>query len=305
MPNIKTKNIEGVYIPVVTPFRADQSVNLQGLSENIKLFNHTDVSGYMPLGSNGEFASLNDLEACEVVECVADSRTLNKQLFAGIGKESAREAIRMTKNMAGAGADAVFVLPPHYFPGVMTMSALESFYLEIADASPIPVIVYNAPGYAAGVAVEPALIKRLSMHENIIAMKNTSQIEEKEYISAAGENCAVLAGTFSNFWNALEQGAAGGVLSGANYLPEMYAYIYRLYKKNDKRRAKKLYDYLRDFASKTAGKYGVAGVKAVANMFSINGGVPRRPLTPVPVKQQEEMRALIEEVKNHENCNWL
>lgn len=116
MPNIKTKNIEGVYIPVVTPFRADQSVNLQGLSENIKLFNHTDVSGYMPLGSNGEFASLNDLEACEVVECVADSRTLNKQLFAGIGKESAREAIRMTKNMAGAGADAVFVLPPHYFP---------------------------------------------------------------------------------------------------------------------------------------------------------------------------------------------
>lgn len=290
--------IKGVYVPVVTPIgKEEQELDLNALRANILKLNKTDVAGYMPLGSNGEFFMLSESEQLQVIQCVADNAAENKSVFAGAGRESVTETLRFIKEAAKYEIDAVFVLTPHYFPQKMDAAALERFFNEIADDAPVPVIIYNAPPYAAGVTVTPELMGRLACHPNIIGIKNTSAISDAAYVQAVRKagDCAVLAGTFKSFWTALTEGAAGGVLSGANYLPDLYSKIYQKFTAGDMREAEELYVFLRSLTAETAGKYGVAGVKAAMDLMGFCGGVPRRPLLPVSESECAAMGELLQE----------
>ncbi|HOV88362.1 MAG TPA: dihydrodipicolinate synthase family protein, partial [Syntrophobacteraceae bacterium] len=165
MSSIKEK-LEGVFPPVMTPFVGGK-IDFRKLTANIEKMNPTRLRGYMPLGSNGEFRSLTDDEALSVVKIIAGAKDPDKTLMVGTGRESAYATIEFTKRAADLGIDFASVLTPHYYAKKMTDLALVRFFTEVADNSPVPILMYCAPGFAAGVVLSPRAVSELASHPNI------------------------------------------------------------------------------------------------------------------------------------------
>lgn len=288
--NKKCVVAEGIYVPLITPFlEGEQQLSLALLKENVKKLNTTAVSGYMPLGSNGESALLSEGEALLVAEAVAEAAAPDKQLFLGVGRESARGTIEFIREIAPLGVDAVFVLTPHFFPKQMTQQALEQYYLQVAEHSPLPVILYNAPGYAGGVFLAPETVAALSKHQNIIGIKDSSKTPAKSFLEllSPDTNFFVLAGTLEKLGDSLLEGAAGGVLSASNYIPALCCRLYTLFKNGQTEKAAALHGQMLALANETTGPFGVPGVKCAMNLRGYSCGVPRLPLQAVEPQKIE------------------
>lgn len=281
------KRVDGIFVPVVTPFDSEnQSVGTEMLEYNIERLNHTDISGYMPLGSNGESFMMTDDECCRVIAAVKKVAAKEKLIFAGTGRESEYYTIEFTKRIAQYGVDAVFVLTPHYFPKQMGQDCLRSYYEQVADRSPVPILLYQAPAYAAGVSLETATVAQLAKHPNIIGMKGTASNTAGCYMEAMDNETSfsILAGTFGAFCENVRDGAAGGVLSCANYIPHRACELYNLVKAENCQ-ADTLYQKITGLINQTTGPLGVGGVKMAMNILGYQGGVTRRPL-PYPKESQ-------------------
>jgi 4-hydroxy-2-oxoglutarate aldolase len=278
----------------MTPFFKDGEIDYEGLAFNIEKMNQTDLGGYMPLGSNGEFRSLTDGEALEVIKLIAKNRAPGKTLMAGTGRESAYATIEFTKKAAQAGAEFASVLTPYYYISKMTDEALIRFFTQVADASPIPVLLYCAPGFAGGLIISQKAVRELSSHPNIAGMKDTSKEDIAGYINAAPEaEFYVLAGSISKFYTGLASGAIGGVLSIANYLPQECCEIQKLFETGKKEEASALSELLKSVTSRATGKYSVSGVKAAMNLLGYKGGDPRVPVLPLQAAELEEVRSVL------------
>lgn len=278
---------DGVFVPVVTPFDSEkQLVNTEMLEFNIERLNYTDVSGYMPLGSNGESFMMTDDECCQVVAAVKRVSAKEKLIFAGTGRESEYHTIEFTKRIAQYGVDAVFVLTPHYFPKQMSQDCLRSYYERVADRSPVPILLYQAPPYAAGVSLETATVAQLAKHPNIIGMKGTASNNAGRYLDVIDNHTSfsILAGTFGAFCENVREGAAGGVLSCGNYIPQRACELYNLVKDGNPQ-ADILYEKIASLINRTSGPLGVGGVKMAMNILGYHGGITRRPL-PYPNENQ-------------------
>ncbi|RKL62600.1 dihydrodipicolinate synthase family protein [Thermoanaerobacteraceae bacterium SP2] len=296
MTNIIKKKLSGVFPPLVTPF-VNQQIDYGKLKENILKMNNTKLRGYMPLGSNGEFRSLTDEEALKVVDLIYKNKSKDKILMVGTGRESAWATIEFTKKVAAKGADFASVLTPHYYASKMTDEALTRFFIEVADHSPIPILIYCAPKFAAGVLISPKTISVLSQHPNIVGMKDTSNEDIKNYINAVSKDLEfyVLAGSISKFYNGLINGAIGGVLSMANYLPDLCSEIQILFNEGKLEEAEKLSTRLCNLNNKATRKYGVAGVKVAMDLLGYYGMEPRIPLMPLSKEQIEEIKYIFQE----------
>jgi 4-hydroxy-2-oxoglutarate aldolase len=288
------EKLNGIFPPVMTPFKSEK-IDYDGLECNIRRMNNTALKGYMPLGSNGEFRSLTDEESLEVIRRIAKTKSPDKTLMAGTGRESAYGTIEFTKKAADAGAEFASILSPHYYAKKMTDEALIRYFTEAADNSPIPVLMYCAPAYAAGVLISPAAVSELAKHPNIVGMKDTSKEDIAGYVKAvpAGVEFYVLAGSITKFYHGLTCGVVGGVLSMANYFPELCCELHALFLEGKKDEAEKLSARLISLNEKTTGRYGVAGVKAAMNLLGYQGGEPRIPLLPLNAPELEELRAAL------------
>lgn len=295
---IKEK-LSGVFPPCMTPFDENEEVSYAGISRNIAVYNETPVVGLMPLGSNGEFRSLDDEESLKIVELYVKERKPGKTIMAGAGRESAKTTIDFIKKVADLGVDCVSLLPPHYFAKQMTADALEKFFTVVADNSPVPVLLYNAPKFASGVLLSPELITKLAQHPKIVGMKDTSKEDISVYVNAVPQNAEfyVLAGSINKFYAGLTVGAVGGVLSLANYLPSLACELHELHLAGKTAEAEKKDVYLRELSSNAAGKYSVAGVKAAMDLLGMDGGNPRLPFPPLTTEQRAELKRVLEQEK--------
>jgi 4-hydroxy-2-oxoglutarate aldolase len=271
-------DLSGVFAPVVTPFEADE-LRLDWLSSNLERLGTTDLKGYLALGSNGEFMSLSDSEQLDILRVFLEKRG-DKIVMAGTGRESTRATIAFSCRAAEMGADYVSVLTPHYFPKLMTDRVFVSYYREVADKVPVPVLIYNAPGFASGVQISPAAVKELSRHPNIAGMKDSSSAGMSSYLEATADRAGfhVLAGSANFFYTALACGAAGGVLSLANCLPELCCRLRAEYLAGNAAQARELHLQLIRLNRAVSGRGGVAAVKAAMDLLGYRGGAPRAPL---------------------------
>jgi 4-hydroxy-2-oxoglutarate aldolase len=291
------EKLSGVFPPVMTPFFENGKIDYDGLAFNIEKMNTMTLGGYMPLGSNGEFRSLTDEESLEVLKLIARNKAPGKTLMVGTGRESAYATIEFTKRAADEGAEFASVLTPYYYVKKMNDEALIRFFTEVADASPIPVLMYCAPGFAGGVVISPKAVSELAAHPNIVGMKDTSKEDIAGYVKAVppGEEFYVLAGSISKFFYGLTHGAIGGVLSIANYLPESCCEAQSLFTAGKIAEAEKLCGRLKSLTERATGKYSVPGVKAAMNFLGYQGGMPRVPLLPLKAAELEELRAILTE----------
>jgi 4-hydroxy-2-oxoglutarate aldolase len=276
------EKLRGVFAPIVTPFK-DEEISYPDLRENILKYNATDLKGYMPLGSNGEYQGLTEAESLKVLDIVERSKAPGKTIVAGCGRESAKASVEFVKKAADSGLDMAFILTPHYFASRMSDEALLRYFFAIADESPIPVVVYNAPKFAFNIVVSPELTARLSEHPNIAALKNSSLVPNIQYLEALpkGSDFHLIAGNIKTFYPGLLDGAIGGVLSTASYLPEYCSRLHRCFESGSLEEAQKLHEFLNELSNSTVGKYGVAGVKFALDRRGFYGGIPRLPLLPL------------------------
>jgi 4-hydroxy-2-oxoglutarate aldolase len=292
MKSIKEK-LSGVFAPVVTPFK-DDKLMLDDLRYNIKKLNETELTGYLALGSNGEFRSLSDEEQFKVLEVFAEEKG-DKVVMVGTACESTAQTIDKTKQVADMGFDFASILTPSYFAKKMNDEVLTGYFTRIADSSPIPILLYNAPGFAGGVKVSPAAAKMLAGHENIVGMKDSSATGPNSFLAKLDgvEDFHVLAGSANFFYPTLHIGTIGGIISLSNVLPEPCCDLYQLFMDGKYEAAKALHLKLQRLNGAVSGSYGVAGVKGAMDLAGFKGGEPRHPLIKITDADKEKIRASI------------
>lgn len=287
--SIKEK-LSGVFAPVVTPFKNDDLL-LESLRENLRKLNKTGLSGYLALGSNGEFKSLSDDEQIKVLEVFAAEKG-TKTVMVGTACESTRQTIQKTKRVAEMGLDFASILTPSYFAKRMDDETLIGYYERIADSSPLPILLYNAPGFTGGVQISPKTVDRLSRHANIVGMKDSSPAGPNRFLARLdpSQEFYVLAGSANFFYPSLHLGAVGGILSLANALPAQCCELFRLFREGAFDEARDLHFKLQRLNGSVSGTHGVAGVKGAMDVTGFSGGEPRHPLRSLTDAEREVIR---------------
>jgi 4-hydroxy-2-oxoglutarate aldolase len=285
--------LHGVLPPVVTPFGSDGGLDVAAFEANLEAYSACDLAGYLVLGSNGEAGSLDEDEKLLLLRC-ARARAGGRVLLAGTGLESTRATLAFTRRAADAGADAALVLTPHYYRSQMTFDALRRHFEVVADASPVPVLLYSVPQFT-GLPFPPALAPALAAHPNVAGMKESSGDLTLlgRIVAAVPASFQVACGAAPVLYPALCLGATAGILAVACCAPRAAAALYAAFQRGDHPRARALQRALTPLATAVGATYGVAGLKLAMDLAGFNGGAPRAPLQPAPVTAAEELRELL------------
>ncbi|MDB4900067.1 MAG: dihydrodipicolinate synthetase, partial [Gemmatimonadetes bacterium] len=153
--------LDGVLAPVVTPFDATGELDEAGFVRNVRAHLDAGLLGVVVTGSTGEAALLDENERTRLIELTRRELPEDRPLIVGTGAESTRSVVTRSRAAAERGADAVLVVAPHYYGDQMTVEALRDHYRRVADASPIPVMLYTIPKYMH-FALSPALVLELA-----------------------------------------------------------------------------------------------------------------------------------------------
>lgn len=291
------KTLGGIIIPAVTPFEEDGKLSLSMLEHNYRVWNSTNVDGYMCLGSNGEFRMLDDEEAFAVIKAASQAAAADKCFIAGVGRESLYQTLKFIDRVQNADLpiDYLSVLTPHYFKGLMSDAALIDYYTRIADFSRLPLLLYCAPDFANTVCISAEAVKVLADHPNIHGIKDTSKTMMDAYMDAVGGRAdfEVLSGSMSTVLKCMRLGGKGGVVSAANYFPNECAEVVRLYTTAGTEAAEAYYATLQTLIKQTGARGSVAGVKCCMNLLGMSGGFPRKPVLPVAPQIEAEIKAAL------------
>jgi len=278
-----------------TVFDAAGEVDAAAIRANVEHWMRTDLVGVLALGSNGEASALDEDEAERVVAIARDAMPRGRTLLVGTGRESTRQTIAASRRAAAHGADAVLVRTPFFFKPQMTGEALTSHYTAVADASPVPVVLYNMP-HNTGVILTPPVVRVLAQHPNIIGIKETSIELERlgQFVANAPAGFTVLCGAAPVIYPALVSGAGGGILAAANVVPELFTRLRDHAVAGRHADALRLQQQVTAFARLVTTVHSVAGLKAAMDMAGLRGGVPRAPLAPVSAAAGAEIRSALE-----------
>src|SRR5262244_2187040 len=165
-------NLSGVLAPIPTPFDERDRVDTARLKKALAKWAARPLHGFVVLGSNGEAVLLDDFESDQAIVAAREAVPRDKRFIVGTGRESTQATIKATKRAAEHGADAVLVRTPGFFKTQMTNDAFVRHYTAVADASPVPVLLYNFTALT-GVNLLPAAVERLGPHPNIVGMKES------------------------------------------------------------------------------------------------------------------------------------
>ena len=288
-----SKKLSGIAAPISTPF-VNQEVSYDRLRSNMQGYRETKLAGFFALGSNGESMFLTETEKLKVLEVVLQEKADHQIVMAGAGHESTHQTISFSKKVAEMGADFVSILTPSYFKKRLTDDAMIRYYTDVADAVPVPVIAYNAPGFT-GMTLSPKVVEVISRHPNIAGMKDTSKGNMSSYINAAGADFDILSGTVSTLFESMLLGAKGGVVSLANAFPAPCCELYEASKAHDLDKARQLHFLLIRLNKSVSGSFGVAGVKYAMEVAGYHGGDPRLPLLPITEEGRQTIKKAIME----------
>ena len=291
-------NLNGVLLPVTTPFTRDEELDRDGLIGNLLKWNQSGITGYVILGSTGERVQLNESEYLEVIATARQAIPPNMTFIVGAGQQSTRASVREIELAAEAGAEAVLVITPNYYRSAITQEALVKHYSAVADASRIPIILYSMPDLT-GIRIEPETAGRLSAHKNIIGIKDSSADVAKfaETVRLVAKDFAVMIGNGTIFGEALAAGARGGILAVGCAVPDLCIEIYRAVIGGNPDRAKLLQNKLTPLARAVTKTYGIGGLKAALELAGYVGGVVRAPLPAPNEAAIAEIKQLLDEAR--------
>ena len=289
--------INGIFPALTTPFATDGTVSLSGLRQNIARYNQTAVTGYVVLGSTGESVMLSREEADSILVAAREAGISEKLLIAGTGAESTAETIAKTKRAAALGYAVALVKTPYYYKPAYRGETYIHHYRAVADASPIPILLYSVPIFT-GITLETPEIVELSRHPNILGIKDSSGAIQRvaEVVAGAPARFHVLTGGAAVLYPALCVGARGAILALADALPEKCAELYHLVQSGQHERAKSLQLQLAQASKCILSEGSIAGLKYAMDLRGYQGGAPRLPLLPLKEDKKQAIAGLISEL---------
>lgn len=285
---------QGIFPPVTTPFDPQNGEVMPGVfRETIARLLAAGVDGVVVSGSTGEAPLLDAAEQRTLVATARKEIGNGAWLIAGTGGESTRETIGLSRAAADEGADAVLVRGPAYYSASATEESLGAHFRAVADASPVPVLLYNIPKYTH-LSLAPAFLQQLTTHERIIGIKDSSgDPKNLAAYRAAVPQWTLLAGSASLLFHALELGCQGGVVGVACFAPALCVQLRREFEQGHRAAAADLQARITPLDKEIVGKLGPAGVKAAMDAVGLRGGPPRPPLPPLSPAERERVGALV------------
>ncbi|MBI3079476.1 MAG: dihydrodipicolinate synthase family protein [Deltaproteobacteria bacterium] len=286
--------LRGIFPPIPTPFEPDGAVAHEHLAANLGRWNETPLSGYVVLGSTGEYVYLTWEERLKVLEVARRHIPASRRLIAGTGWESTQVTIEFTRRAADRGADAALVVTPCYYKAAMKPEVLRAHYERVAGASPIPVILYNVPQFT-GVNLPPGLAAELGRHPQITGIKDsTGDVGQvQELVRLAPPGFQVVVGMAETLLASLATGACGAVLAFANIAPHQCVELQRLHDEGKLEEARALQWRMVPSARAVTSTYGIRGLKAAMDLLGYYGGPPRPPLPPATPDEVAAIRGLL------------
>lgn len=227
------QKIEGVLTAIVTTFDAQGAFNPTAQRQQVRRQLQAG-NGIFCGGTNGEFFVLNEQEKLAVIETCLDETAGRAPVVAHIGEISTRETIRLGKQVAQLGVDAVSVITPWFVP--LKQEELIWHYHTVADALEVPLFLYNIPA-RTGNTLQPETVRTLAAHPNIIGIKDSAG----SYDSLSGflqatrdmDNFAVLNGPDSLIHQGFVDGCTACISGLANVAPQEINAIWRAYQLRD------------------------------------------------------------------------
>jgi 4-hydroxy-2-oxoglutarate aldolase len=287
-------DLSGVYPALTTPFAPDGSVSIAGVKHNIQRYNAIGMAGYVAIGSTGESVLLSRDEAESVLVAVKESAASGKRLIAGTGAESTAETIQRTKRAAELGYDVALVKTPYYYKPVYKSDVFIAHYRRVADASPIPIMLYSVPVFT-GISLEAPEIAALSEHPNIVGLKESSGVilRLEEMLAVAKKSFQILVGSAPTVFPSLAVGASGAILALASALPEKCVELYQLVRSGEFEKARELQLTLLNASKTMVSEAGIAGIKFAMEQRGYLGGAVRLPLPPVSESAKQKILTML------------
>lgn len=289
--------LDGVLPPIPTPFAGDR-VDVAAMASNVERWMATRIRGVVVLGSNGEAPLLDEAESDAAIAAARERVPGDRLCLAGTGRESTVAAVRAARRAADLGVDAVLVRTPSFFKPLLTDEAFAAHYTAVADASPVPVVLYNFTAMT-GVTLGLDAVAALAEHPNIIGMKESGS--DLKFVTALVDRTpadfAVLAGSAPVFYASLLVGAAGGILALASVLPDLCVELYDAARAGRLAAARDLQRRLTPLAGLVTSKHGVPGLKAAVSLLGFAGGDPRPPLRPAGPAAVAEIRQALDRLR--------
>ena len=230
-----SQKFRGAIPALITPFTADNQIDVDGFRRNIEFTVKNGVSAIVPCGTTGESATMSADEHMKVVDIAIESSKV--PVIAGTGSNSTDEAILFTKHAADAGADAALIITPYY--NKPTQNGLVAHFEKIANTTDIPIILYNVPS-RTGVDMSVSTIAQLAKHPNIIGIKEAtgdmgkaseiiSKTIDDDFILLSGDDIATL--------SLMSIGGVGVISVAANILPGKMSEMVSLFEKGETKKA--------------------------------------------------------------------
>lgn len=271
----------GVYPASVTPFGPDGRVDGPSVARLLAWFEAAGCEGAVLAGTNGEGPSLSAVEKRDLLRLANDWRG-RLRLVLGIATPSLTEAEWLCQQAGKNGADAVLVMPPGYFRAV-TQDAVARWIEALADASPVPMLVYNFPKMT-GVTLEPETIARMAAHERVVGVKDSSGETGNlaAYRQAVPDGKALLVGDETLLLDALKAGWTGSISGAANVVPHWLARVVRSWHTGDAQDAETAFAAaLPAIRAVRAATQPTANKAVLASLGVLSDPSPRLPLEPV------------------------
>ena len=286
-------DLSGVYLPAVTPFDPETGeVDIPAFQENLRRWGDFPINGVVLAGTTGEAVLVEEEERVALVRAAREVLNPAIRLTVGTGLESTRATLRLSRRVADEGAEAVLVQPPAYYKGAMTPEALREHYVTVAEGSPIPVIVYQAPLRMSTLEFPTGLVAELSTHDNIVGIKDSRGKLDLvgELVEHCQEGFQVLVGSGALLYPGMEVGAVGGIVAVANMAPGPCGQVFQAFQAGRTSEAGRIQQQIGPVHNEIVASVGVPGVKHALDLLGYRGGNPRPPILPLGEKGRASVR---------------
>ena len=291
--------LQGMYASVATPFDHTGALYRVKVQHNFYKWSRTSLAGFIVGSLTGEGPLLDAEEKLELLRLAAPHAGEGRTIVADVSEEGVHRAAKLARGAAEAGAHAVISRVPHQYRNLMYGPEAQTlFFRALADQSPVPVLIHNAP-QMTGVDLLAETAALLAEHPNIVGVVETGTPVSRiaRLRSLAPKTFAVLAGTESQVWDSLKAGANGAALSFASAAPYATIAIWEAFRTREEAAGLDWQQRITQPSILATDMYGVPGLKHAMDLNGYYGGPPRLPFVPVSLDARREIEDAFRDLK--------
>jgi 4-hydroxy-2-oxoglutarate aldolase len=291
--------IQGIYAAAATPFDHTGALYRVKVQHNFEKWSRTGLAGFIIGSLAGEGPLLDPEEKLEILRLARPHIPEDRTIIADVSEESVHGAAKLAAAAAEEGAHAVVSLVPHQYRNLMYGPETQMlFFRALADQSPVPVILHNAP-QLTGVDLLPETAAKLAEHPNIAGIIETGTPASRvaQIRALVAKDFGVLAGTESQLWDSLKAGASGGALAFASAAPYATIALWEAFRTREEDAGIDWQGRISHPSILVTDMYGVAGLKHAMDLNGYYGGPPRLPFVPVSLDARREIEEAMRDLK--------